>query len=59
LRASIIEVLRNRPNAEVDVIVITDGESILGLGDLALPQSFWERWLAHPKLREKASKNIS
>src|SRR6516162_3850144 len=30
--------------------VITDGESILGLGGLALPQSFWERWLAHPKL---------
>jgi malate dehydrogenase (oxaloacetate-decarboxylating) len=33
LRASIIEVLRNRPNAEVDVIVVTDGERILGLGD--------------------------
>ena len=33
LRNSIAEVLRNRPNPEVDVIVVTDGERILGLGD--------------------------
>jgi malate dehydrogenase (oxaloacetate-decarboxylating) len=33
LRDSIIEILRNRPNPEVDVIVVTDGERILGLGD--------------------------
>jgi malate dehydrogenase (oxaloacetate-decarboxylating) len=33
LRDSISEVLRSRPNPEVDVIVVTDGERILGLGD--------------------------
>jgi len=33
LRDSIPELLRNRPNAEVDVIVVTDGERILGIGD--------------------------
>ena len=32
-RDSISEVLRNRPNREVDVIVVTDGERILGIGD--------------------------
>ncbi len=33
LRDSIPALLRNRPNAEVDVIVVTDGERILGIGD--------------------------
>jgi malate dehydrogenase (oxaloacetate-decarboxylating) len=32
-RDSIPELLRNRPNKEVDVIVVTDGERILGIGD--------------------------
>ncbi len=33
LRDSISTLLRNRPNPEVDVIVVTDGERILGIGD--------------------------
>src|ERR1700741_4880631 len=33
LRDSISTLLRNRPNKEVDVIVVTDGERILGIGD--------------------------
>src|SRR5215475_14381503 len=33
LRDQIPTLLRNRPNREVDVIVVTDGERILGIGD--------------------------
>jgi len=33
LRDSIAEILRNRHSAEVDVIVVTDGQRILGIGD--------------------------
>jgi malate dehydrogenase (oxaloacetate-decarboxylating) len=32
-RERLREVIANRPNAEVDVIVVTDGQRILGLGD--------------------------
>jgi malate dehydrogenase (oxaloacetate-decarboxylating) len=33
LRDSIPMLLRNRPNRDIDVIVVTDGERILGIGD--------------------------
>ena len=33
LRDSIPALLRGRPNAKVDVVVVTDGERILGIGD--------------------------
>jgi malate dehydrogenase (oxaloacetate-decarboxylating) len=33
LRDTIAELLRNHPNSKVDVIVVTDGERVLGIGD--------------------------
>jgi hypothetical protein len=39
LRESIPALLRSRPNSEVDVIVVTDGERILGIGDQGAVQA--------------------
>ena len=33
LRKSIRELLRNRPNGQIDVMLVTDGERVLGIGD--------------------------
>jgi len=38
-RDSIATLLRNRPNREVDVMVVTDGERILGIGDQGVGDS--------------------